>query len=420
MDEESNELPLGNSANDNEHHTTAESAFILDADTCQRPWGGVPFVYSYGDNNQVPPVAKKFTYDTRAPKTAADRAGRVAFHEFITTTNPSESMATVVVMEEVVRQTDEVFKAILQNMRDGTLNNDDIDILLSRMLENLPIEEKQRFQSDGLFLVPTWKEAHTINLEYIQNNLATPIARYDAHMETIKSNGKNCCINESNLPLRGLLCMGAKVMLVDNFIVEYKLMNGSVGVVQGLYFSNSQGQPDDKMYVVVNFPESTIPEERKLIPNMPKTCVPIPIVTRRCEKNCCSISAMPLQVCKALTIHKSQGMTISEGKHFKKVVVSLPVSGNKCPGLELVATSRAVELADFAIGNPSTQLTKQDLFNKTRRDFLTKIRMSSGPSQEQTRLHITALDQSAVTDSDKTFEGGCNFLLDWYRTTFPI
>jgi hypothetical protein len=174
------------------------------------------------------------------------------------------------------------------------------------------------------------------------------------------------------------------------------------------------------MYVVVNFPESTIPEEQKLIPNIPKTCVPIPIVTRRCEKNCCSISAMPLQVCKALTIHKSQGMTISEGKHFKKVVVSLPVSGNKCPGLELVATSRAVELADFAIGNPSTQLTKQDLFNKTRRDFLTKIRMSSGPSQEQTRLHITALDQSAVTDSDKTFEGGCNFLLDWYRTTFPI
>ena len=161
MDEESNELPLGNSAKDNEHHTTAESAFILDADTCQRPWGGVPFVYSYGDNNQVPPVAKKSTYDTRAPKTAADRAGRVAFHEFITTTNPSESMATVVVMEEVVRQTDEVFKAILQNMRDGTLNNDDIDILLSRKLENLPIEEKQRFQSDGLFLVPTWKEAHT-------------------------------------------------------------------------------------------------------------------------------------------------------------------------------------------------------------------------------------------------------------------
>jgi hypothetical protein len=46
--------------------------------------------------------------------------------------------------------------------------------------------------------------------------------------------------------------------------------------------------------------------------------------------------------------------------------------------------------------------------------------MKSGPSQEQTRLDITALDQSIKTDTDKTFEGGCKFLLDWYRTTFPI
>jgi hypothetical protein len=142
-------------------------------------------------------------------------------------------------------------------------------------------------------------------------------------------------MGESNLPLRSLLSKGAKVMLLDNFIVEYKLMNGSVGVVQDLYFSNAEGKPHDKMYVVVDF----------------------------CEKNCCSISAMPLQV---------------EGKQFEKVVVCLHVSGNKCPGLELVAISRAVELADFAIGNSSTQLTKQDLFNigktlayKTRRDFLT-------------------------------------------------
>jgi hypothetical protein len=177
MDEESNELPVGDRANDNEPQDTAASAFILNTDTSLRPWGGIPFVYSYGDTNQIPPVCKKSTYDTRAPKTAADRAGIVAFREIITTTNPSKSMATVVVMEEVVRQTDEVFKTILQHMRDGTLNNVDIDILLYIMLENLPIEDKQRFLSEGLILVPTWIEANTINIEYIQNNLTTHIAR---------------------------------------------------------------------------------------------------------------------------------------------------------------------------------------------------------------------------------------------------
>jgi hypothetical protein len=47
------------------------------------------------------------------------------------------------------------------------------------------------------------------------------------------------------------------------------------------------------------------------------------------------------------------------------------------------------------------------------------IRNKSVPSQQQTRLAITALHQNATTDTDKTFEGGCNFLLDWYRSTFP-
>jgi ATP-dependent exoDNAse (exonuclease V) alpha subunit len=63
------------------------------------------------------------------------------------------------------------------------------------------------------------------------------------------------------------------------------------------------------------------------------------------------MSAIPLQVCKALSIHKSQGMTVGEGKLFKKVIVYLPNNGSKCPGQELIATSRAVELNDFAIGN---------------------------------------------------------------------
>jgi hypothetical protein len=66
------------------------------------------------------------------------------------------------------------------------------------------------------------------------------------------------------------------------------------------------------------FPDSTIPDEQKLILNMSATHVPIPLVTRRCEINCCSMTAIPLQVCKALSIHKSQGMTVGEGKQFKK------------------------------------------------------------------------------------------------------
>jgi hypothetical protein len=56
-------------------------------------------------------------------------------------------------------------------------------------------------------------------------------------------------------------------------------------------------------------------------------------------------------------------MTVGHGKQFTKVVVYLPVGvgGNKCPRLELVAVSRAVELNDFTGGNSITELTKQAL-----------------------------------------------------------
>ncbi len=115
------------------------------------------------------------------------------------------------------------------------------------------------------------------------------------------------------------------------------------------------------MYLVVDFPESTIPEDQKLIPNQPKTWIPIPLFTRRCKKKCCSITAIPLMICKSLSIYKSQGMTVGQGKQFTKVVVHLPVGvgGNKCPGLELVAVSRAVKLNDFAVGISIAELTRQ-------------------------------------------------------------
>ena len=66
----------------------------------------------------------------------------------------------------------------------------------------------------------------------------------------------------------------------------------------------------------------------------------------------------------ALTIHKSQGMTIGTVQQFEKVVVWLPVTGQKTqPGLELVAISRAVNVGTFAIGNEKSTLNRRDLQN---------------------------------------------------------
>ncbi len=100
------------------------------------------------------------------------------------------------------------------------------------------------------------------------------------------------------------------------------------------------------------------------------------------------------------------------------------VGGNKCPGLELVAVNRAVELNDFPVGNSITELTKQALLRigntdayRARNMFLEETRRKSIPSQEQTIVAITQLD--TTTTINKTFVGGCKFLLEWFRSTFP-
>ncbi len=82
-----------------------------------------------------------------------------------------------------------------------------------------------------------------------------------------------------------------------------------------------------------------------------------------------------------------------------------------------VAVSRAVELNDFAVGNSITELTRQALLRigstdayRAQNTFLEETRKKSIPSQEQTIVAITQLD--TATTRDKTFVGGCKFLLE--------
>ena len=68
------------------------------------------------------------------------------------------------------------------------------------------------------------------------------------------------------------------------------------------------------------------------------------------------MTEIPHMICKSLSTHKSQGMTVGQGVQFSKVIVYFLLETNKCPGLELVASNRAVELNDFAVGNSQTEL----------------------------------------------------------------
>ena len=146
-----------------------------------------------------------------------------------------------------------------------------------------------------------------------------------------------------------------------------------------------------------------------MFPDKDGRFVSIPTVTERCEKKCCSITMMPLRVCKSITIHKSQGMTIGENEIFTKVVLYLPdsLSGRKTPGSELVGMSRAKNLNCLAIGNESKNLSVQDIQKISRTqayDSRRKFESSLKRKAEKTQKNV--INAIKRLDEEKTYEGG--------------
>jgi hypothetical protein len=125
-------------------------------------------------------------------------------------------------------------------MRNGSVTEQDSEFLLSRCLDKLPSNERRGFDN-ALWLVPTCKEANQHLFNYLQHMMISHIAKINAQMHISRSDGKNWCIQGTLYPLKNALCVGAKVMLLKNFVVERKLMNGSVGHVKAICYKHPAG-----------------------------------------------------------------------------------------------------------------------------------------------------------------------------------
>ena len=233
----------------------------------------------------------KMVMDT-APATSPDSAcasGRIAFHEFLHPLPGTGIRSLVVIMTEVVWQRgDPRFRDIIQHMREGTVTREDTDLLMARRLSALSPEERADFVENALFVMPTWQRSVPITRQYLID-LGQPVARVDNVYEH-PPNRRNHAVDEINLPARTALAVNAKVMLLCNFIMELKLMNGSVGVVKEIVYRSPEGPRGPNgpkthpAYVIVDFPDFVIPEEQKLLPDRPSTWIPIAPVTLRCER----------------------------------------------------------------------------------------------------------------------------------------
>lgn len=262
------------------------------------PFGGLQVVLS-GDFFQLPPVNRM---DAR-------EGG------FITSSIAWEEMDPVICyLEEQHRQEDDQLVEILTAMRENDLRRRHAEALLERKMVRTP------FDTPVTELYTKNINVDTVNQAKL-NAMPGDVQEYEmsntGRKGAIESLKKSCLAPET-LQLK----KGAFVMFVKNS-AERKYVNGTLGTVVGF----------DKE---TNYP---IVETRqgKRIDVKPDTWE-----MRDGEKKVAGLTQLPLRLAWAITVHKSQGMTLD--------AAHVDLSNAFVPGMGYVALSRVKSLDTLTLG----------------------------------------------------------------------
>jgi len=240
-----------------------------------KPFGGIQLIVC-GDFYQLSPIEKdyKWCFETNS--------WNICF-------------PNIVSLNQIYRQADNKFINLLQDVRNNYLSSKSFELLES-------LKREPQWPDDGIKptqLYSTNEEVNNINIQELIKIPTSSIIYYARDKEnqakTLKSLTKDCLAPEK-LELK----IGAQVMLTVNQF-EKKLVNGSQGII--INFKEEEG----KKYPIVKFSSGKIvvikPFEHKLLEYRNNQEI---ILASRCQ--------IPLILCWAITIHKSQGQTIERLK----------------------------------------------------------------------------------------------------------
>ena len=195
-----------------------------------------------------------------------------------------------VILDQVFRQKDHDFVNLLNNVRFGKINQDDCQILAQRQkLPDLANEVK-----------PTIIVTHNYLVEKINNKKMAQIDQKEHKFEAIFAGDKSKydfliknCLAQVNLTLK----TGAQVMMLKNTYQSQGISNGSIGVIRG--FSAKKGYPivefKNGQIITVAYEEWSLDEYDEL---------------KKEFKMRAKTAQIPLNLAWAITVHKSQGMTL--------------------------------------------------------------------------------------------------------------
>ena len=299
--------------------------FPRQADT---PFGGCSCLL-FGDFGQLPPVMDLPLYTTVSRSPLSDQ-GSAAYQLF----------DRAIVIKQVMRQSGQdfdqvLFRDILLRLRDAKLTISDWE----QLMKQTPTEVSDLAPfTNALHLHPTIEAVVEHNITRLRAS-GHPVAIIKA-----VHSGPNAskASSEDAGGLESIICLAhnARVMLTSNLWVDMGLVNGAMGTVMAICYRSGESPPNLPIAVTVRF-------DSYRGPTLSDGTVPITPLRRTWSASggSCSRLQLPLKLAWAVTIHKSQGLTLD------KVVIDV---GKKefSAGLTFVACSRVRRLKDLLFDPP--------------------------------------------------------------------
>ncbi|KAK9404365.1 ATP-dependent DNA helicase PIF1 [Crotalus adamanteus] len=273
-------------------------AVARDVRKCEDPFGGIHLIIC-GDFLQLPPVAK----DHRQPKFCFQaKSWRKCIHLNMELT-------------EVRRQTDKEFISLLNAVRLGRWTEE-----VNRLLTQTVMQKVER---DGI--LATRLCTHKDDVEFTNTMQLRQLSGQLRSFKAVDSDPMLAKTLDAQCPVKSIIELkeGAQVMLTKNLDVSQGLVNGARGVVIG-FETEGKGLPKVRFLCGVT---NVIEFERLVFKGPAGT-----YLTRQ---------QIPLKLAWAISIHKSQGMTLDCAEvSLARVFES---------GQAYVALSRARSLASIRV-----------------------------------------------------------------------
>ena len=283
----------------------------------------------FGDPGQLPPVADKPLYHAK-PSNDVGEQGYQTYRMF-------DQVVKLTVNQRVQGMSSEqvTFRDLLLRLRKGESTIEDWKLLLTR--QPSAITNLDEFKdATRLF----YSNEQVANYDHDQlNKLDHPVANINARHSSASAK-KIPAEDMSGLEPVVFLAKGAKVMLTMNLWSSVGLCNGATGTVIDFIFEGNHRPPDLPVAVIVQFDNYRGPSFDDTQPSYVPIC-PITISSES-QNGFHERQQLPLRLAWALTIHKSQGLTLS------KAWIDIGKS-EKTAGVSYVAISRVKTLSSCVI-----------------------------------------------------------------------